>query len=177
MDFTITPEIEELRLRTRDFINEHVIPLESEPANYDQYENIRLDLLETLRKKAKQTGLWAPQSPKEFGGMGLPIIAWAVMYEEANRSIFGPNALNCQAPDDGNMNVLARVGSPAETHRRRQRALFLRDDRTASRRRLRSLDDPHQGGKARRQMDRNRTQMVHLGRSRGLAFHPHRANG
>jgi acyl-CoA dehydrogenase len=140
MDFTITPEIEQLRLRTRDFINTHVIPLESEPGNYDQYENIRLDLLETLRKKAKQAGLWAPQSPKEFGGMGLPIIAWAVMYEEANRSIFGPNALNCQAPDDGNMNVLARVGTPA------QKDKWLRPIVEGKVRSSFAMTEPHPGG-------------------------------
>ncbi len=43
--------------------------------------------------------------------MALPIVGWAVMYEEANRSIFGPLAFNCQAPDDGNMNLLALVGT------------------------------------------------------------------
>src|ERR1700757_2102786 len=64
--------------------------------------------------KAKAEGLWAPQAPKDYGGMGLPIVDWAVMYEEANRSIFGPLAFNCAAPDDGNMNLLARVGTPAQ---------------------------------------------------------------
>ena len=38
--------------------------------------------------------------------MDLPMVAWAVMYEEAARSLFGPLAFNCMAPDDGNMNVL-----------------------------------------------------------------------
>jgi acyl-CoA dehydrogenase len=140
MDFTITPEIEQLRLRTRDFINANIIPLESEPANYDPYENIRLDLLETVRKKAKQAGLWAPQSPKEFGGMGLPIVAWAVMYEEANRSIFGPNSLNCQAPDDGNMNVLARVGTPA------QKDKWLKPIVEGKVRSSFAMTEPHPGG-------------------------------
>src|SRR5260370_35817111 len=46
--------------------------------------------------------------------MALPIVGWGAMYEEANRSIFGPLALNCAAPDDGNMNVLALVGTPAQ---------------------------------------------------------------
>ncbi len=58
--------------------------------------------------------------------MALPIVGWAAMYEEANRSIFGPLALNCAAPDDGNMNLLARVrhagaeGQMARADRRRQ---------------------------------------------------------
>ncbi|MFL6798613.1 MAG: acyl-CoA dehydrogenase family protein [Xanthobacteraceae bacterium] len=114
MDFTIPSELEDLRVRTRRFVEEHVIPLEADPANYDEHENLRLDLLGGLQRKAKAEGLWAPQSPKEYGGMALPIVAWAIMYEEANRSIFGPLAFNCQAPDDGNMNLLARVGTQAQ---------------------------------------------------------------
>jgi len=114
MDFTLTPDIEAIRLRTREFVEQFVLPLEADRANYDEHENIRLDLLAKLQARAKSAGLWAPQSPKEFGGMALPIVAWAVMYEEAARSIFGPLAFNCMAPDDGNMNLLAKVGTPAQ---------------------------------------------------------------
>ncbi len=46
MDFKISPQLEDLRQRTRAFVDEHVIPLESDVANYDEYENIRLDVLE-----------------------------------------------------------------------------------------------------------------------------------
>src|SRR5262249_61811432 len=46
--------------------------------------------------------------------MGLAMVGWAAMYEEANRSIFGPVCFNCAAPDDGNMNLLALVGTPAQ---------------------------------------------------------------
>src|SRR6266403_3837783 len=63
---------------------------------------------------AAQPTMGSPMPPKDFGGMGLPIVGWAAMYEEANRSIFGPVAFNCAAPDDGNMNLLARVGTPAQ---------------------------------------------------------------
>ena len=112
MDFTLPPEIEDIRVRTRAFVAEHVLPLEADRANFDAHENIRLDILAPVQAKARAAGLWAPQAPKEFGGMGLPVIGWAAMYEEANRSIFGPVALNCSAPDDGNMNLLAKVGTP-----------------------------------------------------------------
>jgi acyl-CoA dehydrogenase len=117
MDFRLPPEFEDLRLRTRAFVEEHVLPLETDRGNYDDHENIRLDLLDRVRAQAKAAGLWAPQAPKEFGGMGLPIVAWAAMYEEANRSIFGPVCFNCAAPDDGNMNLLALVGTPAQKER------------------------------------------------------------
>jgi acyl-CoA dehydrogenase len=117
MDFTLPPEIEDVRARTRRFVEEHVLPLEANRGNYDEHENIRLDVLHDLQGKARAAGLWAPQAPREYGGMGLPVVGWAAMYEEANRSIFGPLALNCAAPDDGNMNLLARAGTPAQKER------------------------------------------------------------
>ena len=140
MDFTLTPETEQIRQRTRAFVDEHVIPLESDPANYDDHENLRLDLVAALNAKAKAAGLWAPQSPKEFGGMALPITSWAVMYEEANRSIFGPLAFNCSAPDDGNMNVLSRVGTPA------QKEKWLRPIVEGKVRSSFAMTEPHPGG-------------------------------
>src|SRR5580704_6490257 len=114
MDFTLPPEIEQLRLRTRAFVEEHVLPLEADPQNFTEHENIPLSRLAPVQELAKKAGLWSPQSPKAFGGMALPITSWAVMYEEAARSIFGALAMNCMAPDDGNMSLLARIGTPAQ---------------------------------------------------------------
>jgi acyl-CoA dehydrogenase len=114
MDFSLSPELEELRLRVSAFVEEHVLPLEAERENFSDHENIPLARLAVVQEKAKKAGLWAPQSPKEFGGMALPIVTWAVMYEEAARSIFGALAMNCMAPDDGNMNLLSRIGTPTQ---------------------------------------------------------------
>ena len=114
MDFTLPPEIEDIRLRVRAFVEEHVLPLEADPANFAEHENIPSERLAPVREKAKKVGLWAPQSPKEYGGMGLPVGAWPAIYEEAARSIFGPLAIHCMAPDDGNMNLIAKVGTPAQ---------------------------------------------------------------
>lgn len=114
MDFSISAELDALRLKTKAFIADEVLPLEADPKNYDDYENINLPALETLRTKAKKIGLWAPQAPKELGGMGLNIQERAVLYEEANRSIFGPVAINCAAPDDGNISVMAKIGTPSQ---------------------------------------------------------------
>jgi acyl-CoA dehydrogenase len=111
MDFTLPPELEDIRLRTRAFVEEHVLPLEKDPQNFSDHDNIPEERLKPVREKAKKAGLWAPQSPKEFGGMDLPIVGWAAMYEEAARSIFGPLAFNCMAPDDGNMSLLKRAGT------------------------------------------------------------------
>ncbi|MBI3704346.1 MAG: acyl-CoA dehydrogenase family protein [Rhizobiales bacterium] len=114
MDFTLSPEIEDIRLRVRAFIEKEVLPLEADPQNFTEHENIPEARLAPVREKAKKAGLWAPQAPKEFGGMGLPIVAWAAIYEEAARSIFGPLAIHCMAPDDGNIGLLMRAGTPAQ---------------------------------------------------------------
>jgi acyl-CoA dehydrogenase len=140
MDFTLPPEIESIRVRTRAFIEEHVLPLESDAENFSEHENIPLARLKPVQEKAKSAGLWAPQSPKEFGGMALPIVAWAVMYEEAARSIFGPLALNCMAPDDGNMSVLSRIGTPAQKER------WLRPIVEGKVKSSFAMTEPHPGG-------------------------------
>src|SRR2546422_11432593 len=106
MDFPLPAAIEDIRLRTRAFVAEHVLPLEADRGNYDDHENIRLDLLDRVRAKARAAGLWAPQAPKEYGGLGLPIVGWAAMYEEANLSIFRPVCFNCAAPDDAPLTLL-----------------------------------------------------------------------
>ncbi len=111
IDFALSPEVEDVRQRTRSFVAEHILPLEDDRDNYDEHENIRLDLCDEVRAKVKDAGLWCPQVPKERGGMGLSFVGQAVMYEEANYSIFGPVCFNCAAPDDGNMRVLNQVGT------------------------------------------------------------------
>ena len=117
MDFSLPPDLDALRLKVRAFVRDHAIPLEADPANFDTHENIRLDRLETLRAHAKQAGVWAPQAPVAWGGMGLSIVGRAAFYEEANYGLFGPVAMNCAAPDDGNMSILARVGTEAQKQR------------------------------------------------------------
>lgn len=117
MDFTLPAEIDELRLRVRAFVEEEIIPLEADRANYNEYENIRMELLDEVRIKAKAAGLWAPQMPKDRGGLELPIVGWAAFYEEANRSIFGPLCFNCSAPEDGNMTILNKIGTEAQKER------------------------------------------------------------
>jgi acyl-CoA dehydrogenase len=140
MDFTLPPEIEDIRVRTRAFVEEHVLPIESDPASFSEHENIPLERLDPVRAKAKAAGLWAPQAPKAFGGMQLPIAAWAVMYEEAARSLFGPLAFNCMAPDDGNMNLLARAGTPAQQEK------WLKPIVDGKVRSAFAMTEPHPGG-------------------------------
>ena len=109
MDFTIPQHINDLRAEIADFVDQHLIPLESDPAAYDAHENIALPLLEDLRAKAKAAGLWCLQLSPDHGGRGLGKMGMAVCYEAMNRSIFGPVVFNSAAPDDGNMMVLAAL--------------------------------------------------------------------
>jgi acyl-CoA dehydrogenase len=117
MDFSLPPEIESTRSRVRDFVDTVLIPLEADRANYDEHENIAEPALQRVRAQVKEAGLWAPQMPRERGGLGLPMTGLAACYEEMNRSIFGPVAFNAAAPDDGNMRVLAQVATPAQQER------------------------------------------------------------
>ena len=117
MDFTLPPHIEDYRQRYRAFVAEHLLPLESDPRSFDDHENIRLDVLEKMRAKAKAAGLWAPQMPKERGGQGLNVTGMAACYEEMNYSIFGPVVFNSAAPDDGNMIVLNKVATEEQKKR------------------------------------------------------------
>ena len=117
MDFTLSPEVDDLRLRIRDFTQTRIIPLEADPDSFDEHENIRLDLLDELRSEVKAQGLWAPQMPRRRGGLGLGVAGMAACYEEMGHSLFGPASFNCAAPDDGNMILLERVGTEAQKER------------------------------------------------------------
>lgn len=117
MDFSLSTDILGLCARVDEFVGNELLPLELDRSNFDDYENISLDLLDEMRAKAKKAGLWAPQMPKERGGLELAMVERAAFYEASNRSIFGPVVFNCAAPDDGNMSVLNAIGTEAQKQR------------------------------------------------------------
>ena len=114
MDYTISAEIESYRARISRFVEDEVIPVESNLKAWDSHGNINDEWLEALRSKARAEGLWCLQLKPETGGCGFSKVGMAVCYEEMNRSIFGPVVFNCAAPDDGNMMVLEKVGTDAQ---------------------------------------------------------------
>ncbi|RKI05307.1 acyl-CoA dehydrogenase family protein [Corallococcus sp. AB038B] len=109
MDFSLSPEIEAYRLRVREFVATHVLPLEKQPDAFDAHENLREEVVARVRELARAQGLWAFQMPKARGGQGLGVVGMAACYEEAARSPFGPVMFNAAPPDDGNMIVLEKV--------------------------------------------------------------------
>jgi acyl-CoA dehydrogenase len=117
LDFSLSSETADYCAKVRTFVAEKVLPLEADPAAWDEHENIRLDRLEPLRQAAKAERLWAPQLPERLGGLGFSVVAMAAAYEEMGRSLFGPVSFNCAAPDDGNMMLLAKIGTPAQQER------------------------------------------------------------
>ena len=117
MEFELNDEIKDYQRRIRDFVNNHIIPVESIPEAYDEGENIADPYFLLLREKARNEGLWCLQMPKALGGGGLSTVGMAACYEEMGRSIFGPVVFNSAAPDDGNMIVLERLGTPAQKER------------------------------------------------------------
>jgi acyl-CoA dehydrogenase len=117
MDFTLDPASRELRERFRSFARSEVLPYDTTPESFDEHDNLREGLLEALRNRAKECGVWAPQMPRARGGQGLTVPQMALCYEELNYTLFGPVACNCAAPDDGNMMLLEKVASEAQKER------------------------------------------------------------
>jgi len=114
MDFELSPLVREVRERVRAFIDGEVIPLEK---HENEDEGLPSDLLGPLRVKAREARVWAPQLPKEHGGLGLDTVGLCVVFEEAGRSPLGPLALHCAAPDEGNMHLLHRAATPEQKQR------------------------------------------------------------
>lgn len=109
IDFTLTPEHEEIRSRVRAFVESIIIPEEARLNDGKIQETDRkayIEALVSMRKKAHAEGIWMPHMPKEWGGMELGHVALAMVQAEAAKSRLGPWVFNCQAPDEGNMHTL-----------------------------------------------------------------------
>lgn len=104
--------IEELRLRTRAFIRDTVIPAEPRPG-----QALNLAVRRELQAAARDAGVFSPHVPVEFGGQGLAVEHWSPVFQEAGYSPIGPAVLNCMAPDEGNMHMLNLIGSDAQKKR------------------------------------------------------------
>src|SRR3954467_554082 len=115
IDFTLTPALEDIRLRVRTFINHVVKPGEAKMGAHGEMDRKEyVSLLLAMRQEAKDAGLWLPQMPNEWGGMGLGHVELAMVQAEAAKSSYGPFVLNCQAPDEGNMHTLLHWATPEQ---------------------------------------------------------------
>ncbi|MCC3313881.1 acyl-CoA dehydrogenase family protein [Nocardia africana] len=101
--------------QTRQFVVEHVIPVEREVVVGGRVTD---DALRTeLQKKAKEAGVFGPLSDPRYGGLGLDTRDQAQVLEAAGASLLGPLAVNAWAPDDGNIHLLTHVANAEQRER------------------------------------------------------------
>jgi acyl-CoA dehydrogenase len=112
IDFTIPPDLDEVRRRVADFVRDEVLPVEEKA----EEENIE-EVLEPLRKRAREAGLWTPHLPPEWGGLGLGPLGMALVSQECGVSYLASLALNAMAPDEGNMHLLLHAGTDQQKER------------------------------------------------------------
>jgi acyl-CoA dehydrogenase len=102
----------ELAERVRRFVREQVIPYEQDPriGPHGPSDALRRE----LQAKARAAGLLAPHVSAAYGGQGLNHREIATVFRAAGYSLLGPVALNLMAPDEGNMHLLEKAGTPAQ---------------------------------------------------------------
>jgi acyl-CoA dehydrogenase len=121
MDFAYTPKVEEYRQRLLAFMDEHVYP--AEPVYRRQMEESgdpdhHPPIVEDLKREARSQGLWNLFLPDPEHGGGLSVQEYAPLAEITGRSpSLAPEALNCSAPDTGNMEILHMFGTPDQQER------------------------------------------------------------
>ena len=121
IDFSLTPELEAIRVRIRTFVDDVIKPEEARLEGHEGAEPVvgkeRNEILIGLRKKAHDEGIWLPHMPEEWGGMGLGHVELAMVQAEAAKSRYGPWVFNCQAPDEGNMHTLLHWATPEQAEK------------------------------------------------------------
>jgi alkylation response protein AidB-like acyl-CoA dehydrogenase len=115
IDFSLTPQQEALRAQTAAFIRTRIVPLEGDERQgpHGPHDDFRRE----LNALARAEGLLAPHVGREWGGLGLDHVSCAIVFEAAGYSPIGPIALNCSAPDEGNMHMLELIGTQAQKER------------------------------------------------------------
>jgi acyl-CoA dehydrogenase len=116
MQFAYSPRVVELQGRLEGFMAAHVYT--NEHRFYQEAEQLgpwqEYPVLETLKPLARAAGLWNLFLPESSHGPGLSNLEYAPLCEIMGRSLLAPEVFNCSAPDTGNMEVLARYGTPEQ---------------------------------------------------------------
>lgn len=115
MDFSYSEKTAKLQEQLTLFMEEHVYPSEKlfeEQLNAQQNRWSEVPvIMEELKQRAKDAGLWNLFLPESEYGAGLTNQEYAPLCEIMGRSLIGPEVFNCNAPDTGNMEVLVRYGT------------------------------------------------------------------
>lgn len=120
MDFSYSAKVEDLRERLLDFMDAHVYPAEGlyqQQVHSSGDPHFHPPVMEDLKKEARARGLWNLFLPDDRLGAGLSVLEYAPLAEITGRSPLAAEALNCSAPDTGNMEILAEFGTPEQKER------------------------------------------------------------
>ena len=118
----LSSEINDLRRRTADLVNNEILPNEAElwrsrrnadMSNDDREASRRqsFELREQIKAKVFEAGLWAPHLPKEYGGAGLDFLSLAYMYEILAYGVGAASLFGIAAPNSGNASILVKYGT------------------------------------------------------------------
>ncbi len=104
MDFEVSEQMATILAMVREFVDREVVPIEGEmlhgsPERVDE-------LVAAAQGKVRQMGLWAPNHPEEYGGLGLSMVDHGLLSEALGRSPLGHTVFGTQAPDAGNVEIL-----------------------------------------------------------------------
>ncbi|MCP4884491.1 MAG: acyl-CoA dehydrogenase [Flavobacteriales bacterium] len=119
MNFKYSEKSLSIQEKLKQFISEHIAPLEEEVVAFNRNpENAwkKWPGLDALKQKAKDEGLWNLFLPKSYGDLspGLTNLEYAPLAEIMGQILWSSEIFNCSAPDTGNMEVLAKYGSPQQ---------------------------------------------------------------
>jgi acyl-CoA dehydrogenase len=125
MDFSPSPRAAELTARVRRFVDEEIAPVEAKlareragaPRHGDWTRWQEPPAVEELKQRAREAGLWNLFLSDPELGAGLPTLEYAPLAEAMGRSFLAPEVFNCNAPDSGNMELLAAHGTAEQKAR------------------------------------------------------------
>jgi len=119
MSFEPSAKVQDLQKRLAAFMDEHIYP--NEKRHVEEAEALGPwkvhPVIDELKPKARAAGLWNLFLPESEHGAGLTNLEYAPLCEIMGRSFLAPEVFNCSAPDTGNMEVLARYGTPEHQER------------------------------------------------------------
>ncbi|HJH13211.1 MAG TPA: acyl-CoA dehydrogenase family protein [Brevibacterium ravenspurgense] len=131
---THSASTEQLRQKIRSFVREQIIPAEPRPG-----ETLAPEDLQRLKDAAGREGILSVHVSEEYGGAGVPLRDWPILFQEAGYSPIGPAVLNIMAPDEGNMHMLSLVANEEQKDR------YLRPLAAGQVRSSFAMTEPHPG--------------------------------
>jgi acyl-CoA dehydrogenase len=116
IDFTVPAELQSLLERIKDYISQDVLPAEGEIADPEDVL-ASWEVVERLRDRARERGIFTPHLPEEYGGLGVGVLGMALISQEAGAAPLAALGMNCMAPDEGNMHTLLLAGNEEQKER------------------------------------------------------------